>query len=199
MKTGCSCCGTDLKETSRVCEYCGFFHLAYIGDDKKKTEGAKESIVKEHRDKLLSSIKHITIDGTEYQWDSNSEKFDEKGNIVLFDTNVDGTAYYSDIDASIIDLFEKNKSENSKIVWSEPWIVNPKATGMVGKEITIPFSYTVNGETINSVFHITPEDTEGVVCHLGLLIDKGLRLNLFLGNDKEVRGHDRVDIEWKEA
>ena len=178
MKT-CACCKQPIRE--QKCTYCGFI----TPDIQSAPELANESNAfideqaNDHRIDFLKNIRGVSIRASVFQFDSNQGSFglqdDPKE---LFPANLTGQNLYG------------------KTVWSDEWIANPKSLDLIGKKQTIPFSYEIGGETIEDAFTITPEDTEGIVCKLGLMMDDELHLNLFLGDEDNIRGQSRVKIKW---
>lgn len=178
----CNCCGRKID--GQMCDYCGFINTntAFLDFESAANElnsrgkqGNKD--VDEHRKTLLSKIRHLNVTANAYKYDSDKEEFVQSDSLNLFDDNKTGIHYFG------------------KTVWSKEWIANPSALDLVGKKQTIPFSYTFSGITHNGEFVIESKDAEGVECHLGLMIDDNLNLNLFLGNHNEILAQDVVELE----
>lgn len=179
----CNCCGRKID--GQMCDYCGFINtntsfldFESAAHELKSREKHGNKDVDEHRKMLLSKIHNLNVAAKAYKYDSVKEEFVQCDTTNLFDDSKTGIHYYG------------------KIVWSTEWIANPSALDLVGKKQTIPFSYTISDKSYNGTFSIVSESAEGVECHLGLMIDDELSLNLFLGNEDTIIAKDKVDIEW---
>ena len=174
----CACCHNEFDEfkTNHKCDYCGFLNMdSLIHEQSTNLSNYRAT---EYRENILYCFYDLSITASSYRFNTDKESFDQEKNVELFDKKKTGSYYFG------------------KIVWSEDWIANPSALDFVGKKQTIPFSYTFSGITHNGEFVIESKDAEGVECHLGLMIDDNLNLNLFLGNENTILAKDKVNIEW---
>lgn len=179
----CNCCGRPID--GQMCDYCGFINtntsfldLESAQNELNNREKYGDKEVNDYRKQLLSRMSNLNVIAKAFKYDSNKEEFVQYDSSNLFDETKTGIHYFE------------------RIVWSKDWIANTSALDLVGKKQTIPFSYTISGKTHNEAFSIVSESAEGVECHLGLMIDNELNLNLFLGNENNIIAKDRVEIEW---
>lgn len=139
-------------------------------------ENSQSSQQDEEIETILSYFKAFSIQSDVFSIGSSSQNR-TKETKELFDISKNGLYYYNDI------------------VWSEDWIANPYSLGLDGKTQIIPFSYTMNGNKINGEFRIVPKDTKGTICHLGVMIDDALNINLYIGNDEHIKGRGKCKIK----
>lgn len=174
----CACCGNGFDEfvTNHQCDYCGFLNtdsLVY-----KQSAMDLNNRAAEYRMKKIKELSGISVNAGSYRYDSDKEAFVLVNNVELFDKKKTGADYFG------------------RIVWSLDWIANPLAVDMVGVTMKIPYEYVVNRKKFKGYFSFIPKSSEGVECHLGLKVDSGLRLNLYMGNSKCVIARDTVSLKW---
>lgn len=174
----CYVCKREFDEfqTNYECPNCGFTNFDLFEDELDVND---KKLIDNYRTSILQGFTSISIQADSFRLNSNRNGFDRLKPEEMFEKSLTGMELYK------------------KTVWSKLWIANPKSLDIVGKEQTVPFSYKVNGQERPGEFKITPGDTEGVVCSLGMSIDENLRLHLYLGNEKVEKGHAEVDIKWR--
>jgi len=181
MKTLCSCCGSEIN--GEVCDYCGMLipSTTATSDDNEagNADGALADYAEKYKKALLSYVKNFSVESESFRLNDRRTGFDAGPGRSLFGNLKDGNAC------------------RGRIFWSEDWIANPSALGIEGKEQEIAVAYQVGQRKEEAVFRLVPENSEGVVCRLGLMIDEGLQLVLVLGNEERTVASDRARIKWR--
>lgn len=143
----CCVCSTELLGDHTVCPYCGYANpvvLTPSGDDSQQ-----------HREKLLSSLRNISIDGKQFQYHTGQKVFREIPGGAVFEKGLSGT------DCA------------GSIVRSKEWIAHMEGTA------DLHIAYEVNGKKKETSVPVSPGERAGL-WYLGLCINQDLRLEVYL-------------------
>ena len=176
MAAICSCCGNEI--TGESCDYCGMIvpSTTFMRGEPENNPLLK-TYAEKYRNSRLESLRNFSVTADVFRIDKEKGRIPDSG-INLFENTGDGRSF------------------RNNIVWSEEWIANPDALGITGVPARVSVSYELNGVRKESVFTLTCRSAEGVECHLGLMIDDSMQLNLLLGSEEKILAHDRVKLEW---
>lgn len=167
MSNICQCCGTKMNASK--CDYCGFVEI--IDMDGSGTE-LVQSMAANHKKNIASVITDISVVSYSYKWnEANSRlEMDKKEELKI----ADGTDCYS------------------KIKWGN------QVFGQlpVGKNITLNISYKFKGNKKPLSCSIPTVQCDDF-WRVGVVIDKTLRLKVFLGTERNHTESAALDLELK--